>query len=208
MQEFIKQFVEQVKSGEVEVYNEFSLQHELGIFLRERLNPQKADDKMVQFERNVCFFEQNKDHFIKKEMDICIFKKPKEKPYKNVDPKKTYCEAIELKFPHNGQYPEQMFSFCKDIQFLEELLKAGFKKAYLVIFANERPFYSGNCVSNKGNKIYSYFRGDCKEPLTGRIKKPTGKKDQELHLEGTYQVEWHDITEKLKYAIIEAKRTS
>lgn len=34
---------------------------------------------------------------------------------------KTEKYAIEIKFPTNGQYPEQMFIFCKDIKFLEEL---------------------------------------------------------------------------------------
>lgn len=31
--------------------------------------------------------------------------------------------AIELKYPQNGQYPEQMFSCVKDIKFMEELRK-------------------------------------------------------------------------------------
>lgn len=37
-----------VTSQNIDLYNEFSLQHELGIFLREALTPYK-----VQFERNV-----------------------------------------------------------------------------------------------------------------------------------------------------------
>ncbi len=28
---------------------------------------------------------------------------------------------LELKYPRNGQHPEQMFSFCKEIAFVEEL---------------------------------------------------------------------------------------
>ena len=32
--ELVKTFVEFVAKGEIEVYNEFSLQHEVGIFLR------------------------------------------------------------------------------------------------------------------------------------------------------------------------------
>lgn len=31
--------------------------------------------------------------------------------------------AVELKFPGNGQHPEQMFSFAKDIMFMEQLKK-------------------------------------------------------------------------------------
>lgn len=29
--------------------------------------------------------------------------------------------AIELKFPRNGEYPEQMFKFIEDIKFMEEV---------------------------------------------------------------------------------------
>ena len=39
-----------------DIYNEFSLQHELGIFLREKLKTFK-----VEFERNVKFFSENQD---------------------------------------------------------------------------------------------------------------------------------------------------
>ncbi len=206
MQEFIKQFVEQVKSGEVEVYNEFSLQHEIGIFLRETFKRQSNETKKVQFERNVSFFKQNKNLFIKKEMDICIFESPKETPYETVDPQKTHCEVVELKFPRNLQYPKQMFSFCIDIVFLEQLLKAGFKKASLVIFTDKKPFYEGF----RDDSIYPYFRKG--KPLTGHIpipiKETKKSKIQEVDIEGTYQVEWHPIMGKLKYAIIEAKRTS
>lgn len=38
--------------------------------------------------------------------------------------------AIELKYPLNGQYPEQMFSFVKDIKFMEEMKELGFNEAY------------------------------------------------------------------------------
>ncbi len=191
IQDYIEKFVEQVRSGEVEVYNEFSLQHELGIFLRETFKTQSNEPKKVQFERNVSFFELEKGNFIKKEMDICIF---------NAD--KTHCEAIELKFPRNLQYPKQMFSFCIDIVFLEQLLNAGFKKASLVIFTDKKPFYEGS----QDDKIYPYFRKG--KPLTGHIPMPINEtkksKIQEVNIEGTYQVEWHPIMGNLKYALIEA----
>jgi hypothetical protein len=90
----------------LDVYNEFSLQHELGVFLRGKL-----EQRNVQFERNVSFFFSGST-FVKKEIDIAIF-----------SPDKSILDcAIELKFPRNGQYPEQMFSFCRDILFAEQLL--------------------------------------------------------------------------------------
>ena len=50
----------EVATGKVEVYNEFSLQHELGIYLRDQLkkNPeyQNYNGYKVQFERNTKYF--------------------------------------------------------------------------------------------------------------------------------------------------------
>ena len=47
----IDDFMNIVAAGKVEIYNEFSLQHELGIFLREKLTGYK-----IEFERNTKFF--------------------------------------------------------------------------------------------------------------------------------------------------------
>ena len=58
MQEIIEAFFEEVASGNIEIYNEFSFQHELGIFLRKRLKSAK-----VQFERNVSYFGLDKNKF-------------------------------------------------------------------------------------------------------------------------------------------------
>ncbi len=106
LERLLNEFMGLVASGEVEVYNEFSLQHELGIFLRAKLMGYK-----VQFERNTKFFGITGT--VKHEIDIVVYN-DKEK------------HAIELKYPLNGQYPEQMFSFVKDIKFMEELKEAGF----------------------------------------------------------------------------------
>jgi hypothetical protein len=88
-----------------------------------------------------------------------------------------------------------MFSFCKDIAFLEELREAGFHSAALVIFAEDRPFYAG-----KPDGIYGYFRGG--KPLRGRIEKPTGAKDDAVDLKGSYTVEWRPVANPLRCAII------
>lgn len=57
--------MELVAIGDVEVYNEFSLQHELGIFLRTKLTGYK-----VQFERNTKFFGISGT--VKHEIDILV----------------------------------------------------------------------------------------------------------------------------------------
>lgn len=178
----IAPFIEAVRVRQIEIYNEFSLQHQLGIFLRGAHPKEK-----VQFERNVSYFFPGKS-LTKREIDITIFSRECSE----------FKWAIELKYPRNGQYPEQMFAFCKDLVFIEELKAAGFLSAGLLIFADDPPFFRG---STEG--IYGFFRGG--RPLCGRIQKPTGSKDAELNVRGTYIVEWKRISGDLMYAWIEAK---
>jgi len=178
----LENFAGLVRNNQIEIYNEFSLQHELGIYLRNQLQGTK-----VQFERNVVHFSFDKSHFIKREIDISIFKNQQQ----------GLLAALELKYPKNGQYPEQMYSFCKDIKFAEELKAAGFQRTYVVIFADDHLFYSGN---QEG--IYGFFRGG--KTLEGRIEKPTGKNKTEILLKGKYNIKWFDVAGKMKYSIIEA----
>lgn len=179
--QLIGPFAKSIASGRTEIYNEFSLQHELGVFVRGTLA-----DHRVQFERNVAFFFSSTQSFTKREIDISIFSPDKSEL--------TY--AIELKYPRNGQYPEQMFSFCKDIAFAEELHNEGFCTTGLVVFADDRLFYSG-----PSEGIYGYFRGG--RTIHGRIQKPTGRKDAETWIRGSYSVKWNPVLDALKYAVIE-----
>lgn len=181
MKNSIKKFFSKVQSGEAEIYNEFSLQHELGLFLRSSF-----PDKKIQFERNVHYFGMDKKSFWKKEIDISVF----------TDPKAGRECVIELKYPRNGQVPESMYSFCKDIAFLEQLIQAGFKKAYFVAVADDAPFYSGN-----GSGIYGLFRSS--QPITGVITKPTGAKDSSVTISGLYRANWKSTGGSTKYCIIE-----
>lgn len=179
--ELIAPFIRNIADGQVEIYNEFSLQHEIGIFLRTILPGQK-----VQFERNVTAFFSDKSAFSKREIDIVAFSPEK----------RTLDWALELKYPRNGQYPEQMFSFCKDIAFAEELKAAGFRRAAVAIFAEDHLFYEG---ASEG--IYEFFRG--RRVLHGRILKPTGHKDAEVTIRGRYKIDWRPVRDALKYTIIE-----
>ena len=177
----IFRFVESVVANGTEIYNEFSLQHELGIFLRAAL-----PEYVVQFERNVTHFFQSKIAFTKREIDIAVFSKNRmELKY-----------AIELKYPRNGQYPEQMFSFCKDIAFAEELKVAGFSRTALLVFADDHLFYSG---SSEG--IYGYFRAN--KPITGRIEKPTGSTSDDVNIRGSYVASWSVVAAKTRFSIVE-----
>jgi hypothetical protein len=152
----------------------------LGIFLRGKLNGTR-----VEFERNVDHFFQHK-RFTKKEIDITI---------KDSTASKPLC-AIELKFPRNGQVPEQMFSFCKDIMFLEELKSAGVRNTFFVAFVDDRLFWEGT----RQDGIYQFFRG--LSPIHGSIQKPTGEKDEKIVLKGNYHVDWLTVDQNRRWLFI------
>lgn len=177
-----KSFFSDVTKGTVEIYNEFSLQHEFGLCLRSSFGTALK----TQFERPVSFFGLNQSNFVKKEIDISVFAPNQSEKY-----------AIELKYPRNGQYPEQIFKACQDICFLEQLRHNGFTKCCFIIVADSPLFYS------QGDKtgIYKFFRAGV--PIHGNIQKPTGAKDDAVEIIGNYPIVWNDIDNNLKYAVVE-----
>lgn len=177
----VKPFIDQIASGSIELYNEFSLQHELGIYLRGHFQTDK-----VRFERNVSSFFPATSTFVKREIDIVIIS----------NDGKRLKWAIELKFPRNGQHPEQIYSFCRDVVFAEELRRAGFENAAVLIFADDPLFWRG-----PSEGIYGYFRGG--RTLTGTVRKPTGARDSEVTVAGSYSVEWSTVSDKLKFTTIQ-----
>lgn len=176
----IRQFFAYMQASHLDIYNEFSLQHELGIFLRQELSEYK-----VQFERNVSFFYQRADT-IKQEIDIVIYNDRLRERY-----------AIELKHPLNGQYPEQMYAFVKDIRFMEQLRELGFTQTFAVTLVNHRAFYTG--ANNTG--IYRYFRKDYR--VGGTVRKPTGYSEgnDAITLSGEYPIRWINAGNR-KYYIV------
>jgi hypothetical protein len=182
LKKLVDDFFFYTQSNNIEIYNEFSLQHELGVFLREKLK-----EHQIQFERNVSYFTWD-NNTIKKEIDITIFNEDKSEKY-----------AIELKHPLNGQYPEQMYSFVKDIKFVEELKDRGFNKTAAVALVSDKPFYEGR--NNEG--IYKYFREEY--AVYGQIFKPTGslKGKDFITLKGRYDFSWRPVYNKSRYYIIE-----
>jgi hypothetical protein len=181
----IASFLDEIATGRVEVYNEFSLQHELGIYLRSSL-----PEHRIQFERNVSHYQLTKGAFLKREIDISIMPKRENK----------LLHAIELKFPDNGQYPEQMFSFCKDIGFAEQLARAGVGTSYVLILVQDKGYYSGR----ESSGIYAFYRNG--KPVHGEVIKPTGKKDARFNIHGSYPVQWVPVGSTMKYALIEVAR--
>lgn len=177
----IADFMSAVGAGTIEIYNEFSLQHELGLYLRSHLENCK-----VQFERNVSHFGGAKGTFEKKEIDIAV----------TSNDSKIFLSALELKYPRNGQVPESMFHFCKDIAFLEQLVTSGFQSAYFIAVADDPLFYAGSAEG-----IYGLFRSG--RPITGKIGKPTGAKDKEVTICGSYTASWAPISGKARYCLVQ-----
>lgn len=168
------------------VYNEFSLQHELGIFLRQQLGHQYK----VQFERNVRYFnnsnQETRLETEKKEIDIVIY-----------NDNERY--AIELKFPRNGQYPETMFSCIKDIKFMEEVQEIfGFTETFCVCLTNDSNFYE---QKTKNDGIYQYFRKS-NNLILGTIQKPTGDKNEFISLNRQHQIDWQELIGNYRHYII------
>ena len=133
------------KDDKVAIYNEFSLQHELGIYLRKHLN----DKYSIEFERNITFFKLNKKIYQKREIDIVIYTEGMKEKY-----------AIELKYPaHNngvtGEYPERMKQFDKDYTFMKKLSKE-FTETYCIVLVDDTNFYMGKF--NEGSKNEEYYR--------------------------------------------------
>jgi len=132
-------------------------------------------DYKIRPEKNISYFSLDKSLFEKKEIDLCVIGNGTR-------------SAIEMKYPTNGQYPEQMFKFAQDIRFLEQLKAKGFADNLFLTFAKDSNFW----VSSHGEgPIYHPFRGG--ETLSGKIVKPTGKKDKEFTLEGSYPINWKEI---------------
>jgi len=179
--ESLNALLKDIKYGKIEVYNEFSLQHELGIKLRDELTKHSLK---VQFERNIKYFFDEKPlpEFTKKEIDISIF-----------NGETREC-AIELKYPRNSAFPDQMRGFCKDVLFLEQLVdKAKFKHGRFIVFVDEKGFYEGKAPTNS---FYEMFRHPDLE-----IKIRT------TDLRGQYNSKWECLKLKnnstIHYAVIE-----
>jgi hypothetical protein len=206
MKELLEEFMH-LKQNDILVYNEISLQLELGLYLRQK-------EYTVRFERNIGEYVDKTSNFVKKEIDIVAYKGKNELEAEKI--------AIELKFPRNGEYPEQMFSFVEDIKFMEQVKRVGgFSKTFVVVLVDDKNFYENNKWQPVPSGIYSYFRSDKEEvciPANTIINKPTGKKVQSISgLNNQYNSTWEqpDATwldakteqdkEKYRYYIIECQ---
>lgn len=107
-EEIIEKFLNNVKEKKIEIYNEFSLQFELGIFLKNEFKKYK-----VEFERNVSFFDITGS--VKHEIDIVIYNENKEK---------KICHRIKIS--KKRSIPRTNVFFCKRYCFYGKFKKCWF----------------------------------------------------------------------------------
>ena len=159
--ETIEKFFKDLKDESINIDedfdNEFGMQFELGIRLRNALaqNGFAAQGYKVYFEKNIkniCCKKSRKykNDTLKKEIDLLVAK--------TSSGQLEDLYAIELKFPRNGQYPKQMYEFVKDLAFIAQLKKQyNFKGCWSIVLVDDDKFYkSPKPGTIKG--IYAYFR--------------------------------------------------
>ena len=176
----IEDFVSQIAKGKTEIYNEASIQYELAIFLREVIPNYK-----IQLERNVSYFELNKKHFLKREIDIVLFNTTKTRKF-----------AIEIKYPLS-EVPIQMYKFCEDIKFLEQLKESGFTDNFFLAITPQSNFWGDR---GKTGTIYEKFRKE--KELYGTIKNQIGDSKEEVTLKGRHKINWLTINDSTRYFVM------
>ena len=187
-------FFRESESRGVKFFNEAELQQELGYWLRTTLSVGVS----VYFERPADHFFPSARRLVKKEIDLVV-----------VPADRSWHFAIELKCPRNGRIPETMFDACRDLQFLEQLVEAGFAGGLFIMHVDDPGFYQSGLQTG----IYSFFRGTV--PLAGIIAKPTGNKNQTgedsartVALANSYAVQWQPYCSSGRYWLQEVTSTT
>ncbi|HEX5435832.1 MAG TPA: hypothetical protein VFW98_01640 [Gemmatimonadaceae bacterium] len=169
VEQLIRAFFTEITDPEERFYNEASLQHELALYLRSRL----PGGWRVYLELPASWFHQAARGLTKKEIDLAV-----------TDGSRERAVAVELKCPRQGQHPEQMFKACQDLQFLEQLIAAGFAGGVFAMHVRDPLYYERG--SRRG--IYAHFRAGT--AICGVIRKPTGARDRVAEIRGSYTPVW------------------
>jgi|SRR5665213_1501278 len=164
MQNLIASFFETAPEACGPIYNERSLQLELGYYFR-------SHAAQVEFERpyivtplkgSTCHQKTNLDLLVRQN---------------------GRTTAIELKVPLNGRHPETLYDFCNDVAFVEGIVRSGFAdEGICVLMTNDRAFWND---SGRGSDIHHIFRRKG-SLLTGAVKKPTGAANTTVVVSGSY----------------------
>ncbi|MGH6662619.1 MAG: hypothetical protein ACREB6_13865 [Rhodospirillales bacterium] len=186
----VMKFLESPPEDAGPIYNERSLQLELGCYYR-------GEKFKVQFERPFHV----------------------ERPNGSTKRPKTYLDlfvagenaniAIELKVPLNQRQPETLYDYCADLEFVEALIRSGACKFGACLLVTDDPTFWRD--SGRGSDIHNFFRRKG-EVLTGMVGKPTGARDSCVILTGAYSPAtlWRDLNSSSlmkngRYLLIEAR---
>lgn len=193
------------------IYNEFSLQHELGIKLRTKLKEKNKSNYLVQFERNITSFKNlpveyqinenkidkakiNKD-FKKSEIDILIVNKAK--------PNEKF--AIELKYHRKelGEVPDFIYNCVVDMWFVKRMVDKGvIKNGFCVVVTEDNDIYDAKRkITEDMRKNYIHFKDEDKTEVVKLVEnKICIKKEENIKCLIRGDEEWND-----KYNVVKKK---
>jgi len=152
------------------------------MFLRSRI---KSDHK-VELERNISHFGLEKSQFLKKEMDIILYKKH--------SVKSACIPVIELKalVMQDKARPISVFNMVKDLKFLEQLKHTGRFDCYFLLITDHRGYYSGSMNAGKllsdisRQEIHGCYRAN----------------NESLYLSQKYHIIWKDVNATQKFFLL------
>lgn len=168
----VKSSIDEDDYNKKNIYNEFSLQHELGIKLRAKLKEKNKSNYLVQFERNITSFKnlpveyqinENKidkakinKAFKKSEIDILIVNKAKS----------NEKFAIELKYHRKelGQVPDFIYNCVVDMWFVKRMVDKGvIKNGFCVVVTEDNDIYdTKRKITEDMRKNYIHFKDEDK----------------------------------------------
>lgn len=171
------------------LYNEASVQFELGWYLRE-----KFPDSKIQLERNVNYIFNDYVGLVKREIDILISKLPNSNHI-----------VIEIKASIGQGHvrPVTVFEWIKDIRFLEQLSKKGIPGFSIFITDN----FGFQEAKRETKDLLKNFRSKNIEGSYIKHER-TANKNESITLEGKYLIEWEKLNNDLYYFIVEIPATT
>lgn len=182
----VKESLNECNDDKKHIYNEFSLQHELGIKLRDELE----GNCLVQFERNLLSFKnlpqkyktmdkekevinkvEVRNDFKKSEIDILVVNKDDKD-----DTNEKY--AIELKYHRKemGEVPDFLYNCVVDMWFVKRMVEKNvIKKGFCVVVTEDKGIYDKDREIKEGMRNnYIHFKDEDKTDMVKLDENNTG----------------------------------
>ncbi len=174
----IQNFFNQIKPGDL--YNEASVQYELGCYLRGALSNSK-----IHFERNISYLNIKKGCLPKSEMDLLV-------------EQNSQFWVIEIKAPLNQAKarPVTVFEWIEDLKFLEKLKSKGYS-GFSIFITDQQGYKLG---SKKTGKLLTDIRAGVIHGTYKRKSTSTVPKDK-ISLSQTYNINWFKTSSGFDYLV-------